>query len=266
MSMTAKDAWLYAASWGSFNTYGDPGACLYGFDERFRVQHEAHRAECLARMEGSRAYVEAHPADYDADELDQMALFVARLKSARLESDPDPLDALDEFTQGYVDALFFTDNAVNAEDGRTFELQAESEEDENEGQFPASASGEDIAADTLALIIADCAEFQTVNAALLAQAYARDYSAARAGHDFWLTRNHRGAGYWDRSELESDDSEYERLTAEMVANRDNADAWGAALAKRNVIKDSSLGQLLTKAAHAYGEAESYFGDDGRIHL
>jgi len=25
-----------------------------------------------------------------------------------------------------------------------------------------------------------------------------DYSYTQAGHDFWLTRNHHGAGYWDR--------------------------------------------------------------------
>lgn len=30
------------------------------------------------------------------------------------------------------------------------------------------------------------------------------YSWARAGHDFWLTRNGHGAGYWDRDELPDD--------------------------------------------------------------
>lgn len=29
-----------------------------------------------------------------------------------------------------------------------------------------------------------------------------DYSDARLGHDFWLTRNHHGAGFWDREELD----------------------------------------------------------------
>jgi hypothetical protein len=61
MGMTLKDAWLYAAQWGSFIRNGDPGACLYGFDESFRVQSEAHRADCLAEMAKHRATVEADP-------------------------------------------------------------------------------------------------------------------------------------------------------------------------------------------------------------
>lgn len=48
------------------------------------------------------------------------------------------------------------------------------------------------------------------------------------GHDFWLTRNRHGAGYWDRGLGE-------------------------------------LGDTLTAMAHPYGEASLYWGDDGRLY-
>jgi len=48
------------------------------------------------------------------------------------------------------------------------------------------------------------------------------------GHDFWLTRNHHGAGFWDRG-----------------------------------LGD--LGQRLTDAAHVYGSVDLYIGDDGKVY-
>lgn len=48
------------------------------------------------------------------------------------------------------------------------------------------------------------------------------------GHDFWLTRNHHGAGFWDRALDE-------------------------------------LGDTLTTLAHSFGEVFLYVGDDGQIH-
>lgn len=56
----------------------------------------------------------------------------------------------------------------------------------------------------------------------------RDLDAAQAGHDFWLTRNHHGAGFWDRG-------------------------LGA------------VGDRLTAASHAYGPVDLYVGDDGAIY-
>jgi hypothetical protein len=49
-----------------------------------------------------------------------------------------------------------------------------------------------------------------------------------AGHDFWLTRNRHGAGFWDG---------------------DWADA----------------GQRLTDASHVYGSVDLYVGDDGLVY-
>lgn len=49
----------------------------------------------------------------------------------------------------------------------------------------------------------DCARFIAENPHKLQWAFnAPGYSARRAGHDFWLTRNGHGAGFWDRKELD----------------------------------------------------------------
>lgn len=77
----------------------------------------------------------------------------------------------------------------------------------------------------------DCVDFQADNAALLAQAYDCDYSEARAGHDFWLTRNGHGCGFWCRDEL-----------------------------------GDELGQALTVAAHKFGPCDVYAGDNGWLYL
>jgi hypothetical protein len=50
-----------------------------------------------------------------------------------------------------------------------------------------------------------------------------------AGHDFWLTRNGHGAGFWD-GDLSED-----------------------------------VGNALTEAAKKFGECHLYVGDDGQIY-
>jgi hypothetical protein len=254
--MIKKDAWLYAASWGSFISSGDPGACLYGFDERFRVQSEEHRADCLAEMERNRAHVVATPADYEAGELDKLDSFVEALKAAKLESEPGALDGCDEFTAAYIEALFFTDSAADAETAAEF---AEREADGGaEGRFPSGACADDIAPESLARIVRDCAAFQAQAADLLAAAYQRPgYDAARAGHDFWLTRNRHGAGFWCREELDARE-EFEALGRPRVDDP-NWDEFAKARA-------NSLGDRLSAVAKGFGEVDTYFGDDSQIHL
>jgi len=85
---------------------------------------------------------------------------------------------------------------------------------------------EDIDPDTLRRMAADCARFQRENAADIGDG---QEDAERAGHDFWLTRNGHGAGFWDGD-------------------------WPEPAATR-----------LTDACKAYGEYDLYVGDDGRIH-
>jgi len=81
---------------------------------------------------------------------------------------------------------------------------------------------EDIERKSLASMARDCRDFQKHHAKLLEQAYAAApctcaadgapaghtttcarvrqprYTEEQAGHDFWLTRNGHGAGFWDR--------------------------------------------------------------------
>lgn len=82
MKMSDREALEYAPTWGSFMTNGDPGACMYGFGDKFQVQSEAHRADCLAWMKDCRRNVEERPGDFDDDELERLDSFVAALKAA----------------------------------------------------------------------------------------------------------------------------------------------------------------------------------------
>jgi hypothetical protein len=119
---------------------------------------------------------------------------------------------LASFTQAYIEAALWS-STDNADDSGGAPL------DEN---YDVS----DIAPETLRGMIKDCKEFRTGRTKkLLAEAKVSD---AAAGHDFWLTRNRHGAGFWDRG-----------------------------LGK--------VGDLLTTDAHAYGGVDLYVGDDGKIY-
>lgn len=100
----------------------------------------------------------------------------------------------------------------------------------------------EIAAETMARIVTDCAKFQEEQAELITD---QNYPSAnapgwnpdqmwdadeKAGHDFWLTRNGHGAGFWDGD-------------------------WSEPAATK-----------LTKAANAFGVVDLYVGDDGKLYL
>ncbi len=88
------------------------------------------------------------------------------------------VDSLDAFTRAYVEAALWSTN---------------DESDERGGEpMDSNYDAWDISPGTLAEMSADCAKFQAENAADLAH---RD--AGQGGHDFWLTRNHHGCGFWD---------------------------------------------------------------------
>lgn len=176
----------------------------------------------------------------------------------------DSLDSLDSFTQGYIEALFFTDEEQLCEESSVAFNTATMESRFVGGNSPGFA---DLAPDALARIVADCKAFQETNATLLDRACTLgDYDEAAAGRDFWYSRNGHGVGYWDRKELEPHSVEYEALTTEMVAAGHNTAAWSAALAKRKALKSTSLGERLSTAAKAFRGVDSYVGDDGLIYL
>jgi len=101
---------------------------------------------------------------------------------------------LDEFTRHYLIAALWSSTTSG------------DEREPLDGYFDI----DDIGPEARAKAISDCRNFQHENRALLKRAYAfyvANGNAAHpdagspeacAGHDFWLTRNRHGAGFWDR--------------------------------------------------------------------
>lgn len=124
----------------------------------------------------------------------------------------------DAFTRAYIEAALWSTNDESDEQGGE-------PLDKNYGPG-------DIDPETMALIEEDCAYFQERYGRLIEE----DDSPAidkwgrweKAGHDFWLTRNGHGAGFWDGD-------------------------W------------PKHGDALTEAAHAFGEFYLTVGDDGVIY-
>jgi hypothetical protein len=123
---------------------------------------------------------------------------------------------LDDFVTAYLEAALWSSN---------------DESDESGGEpMDANYGIGDIAQESLAKAQADCAKFQEENEDLLDQV-SEEYGAddEQYGHDFWLTRNGHGAGFWDRG--------YE-----------------------------DAGDELSAAAEKFGELYPYVGDDGKIYI
>jgi hypothetical protein len=99
---------------------------------------------------------------------------------------------------------------------------------DDDGQpFDRTCEVDDFAPEAIAQAVEDCKAFRDTYAADL-DATGQDDDTQHA-HDFWLTRNGHGAGFWDRG-------------------------YG------------DVGRKLTDGAHAYGETDVYRGDDGRLYL
>jgi hypothetical protein len=100
---------------------------------------------------------------------------------------------LDSFTQGYIEAMFFTSTGTGDDEGLE------------------DSTFEELAPETLESIKADCAAFQSTNADLLERAYEllevdpkaryvtdRCEAEQACGRDYWFSRNGHGVGFWDR--------------------------------------------------------------------
>lgn len=116
---------------------------------------------------------------------------------------------MDRFTTAYVEAALWssTDNCDDS-GGRPL--------DRNYGV-------EDLSPETLASILEDCQAFQDAHAEQIGG------DLEQAGHDFWLTRNRHGAGFWDGD-------------------------W-----------PDDIGARLTEASHGFGSIDLYIGYDGLIY-
>ncbi len=133
------------------------------------------------------------------------------------------LDDLNAFTLGYLEAALWSSSI---EEGFAAAWNAK-----HGGDFAADCSMQsfgftigDLDSSARANANTSCEQFIRANRADLA-----GEDASRAGHDFWLTRNGHGAGYWD--------GDY----PEPAATR------------------------LTDSAHAFGSCDLYVGDDERIY-
>ena len=111
---------------------------------------------------------------------------------------------LEQFTAATIEALYFTDTGEDDQPDNDAELDTE----------------------TLVMLQADCASFWYRMHFYIEPA---GQTITQAGHDFWLTRNGHGAGFWDG---------------------DWPKPWD---------------DMLTKLAKCYGPFETYLGDDGLIH-
>lgn len=166
---------------------------------------------------------------------------------------PDQFDALDAFTQGFIECLFFQDSSCySAAEFFREEAQDDVREGCADGALPSDAGPADLEPDALEAIKAFCAAFQVKAADLLTEAYGRGYEPVQAGHDLCFTYGGAGVGFDDREVLEGegeeyDESEYEALTARMVAPGLEPGEWGRLLDQRNALRGKSLGGRLAEA-------------------
>ena len=122
---------------------------------------------------------------------------------------------MDNFTKGYIEAALFSTN------------------DDNGDPLDKNYTVHNLSTGTLSTMTYDCIHFQEENKVNLALAYdlypKKEYSEEeQAGHDFWLTRNGHGCGFWDRDIEE-------------------------------------VGDILTKVSEKWGVFDLYVGDSGEIY-
>jgi hypothetical protein len=106
-------------------------------------------------------------------------------------------------------------------------LWSSNDESDESGGDPMDANYdlEDIAPESVAEMREDVTDFVRANTQLLLDS---GQSEEQIGHDFWLTRNGHGAGFWDRGLGE-------------------------------------VGDRLSEACKPYGEVNLYVGDDGKVY-
>lgn len=139
--------------------------------------------------------------------------------AAKVAADIQAIESLDAFTESYIQAA----------------LWSSLDESDPSGGDPLDQnySVGDIDSKTLEVMVEDCTRFQTENAEFITEenvATASEHSCeALAGHDFLLTRQGEGVGFWDGD-------------------------WEEPAATK-----------LTDAAKAFGEFNLDVGDDGKIY-
>lgn len=120
---------------------------------------------------------------------------------------------LDEFVSAYIECALWA--GIDWSGGEGFEEPLD-----------ANYDYDDLAPETLATIMNECEQFLAANRDSLD---ATDATMDQHGHDFYLTRHHHGAGFWDRG-------------------------YG------------NVGDTLTVAAQTWSESKLYVGDDGKLYI
>ena len=87
MTLTPSEAYQYAATWGSFMRSGDPGACMYGFQEDCRPQSEQHRQDVISYIGTCRLSVLNDPDNFDDDELENLDAFLEFIKTRNVKGE-----------------------------------------------------------------------------------------------------------------------------------------------------------------------------------
>ena len=105
-------------------------------------------------------------------------------------------DKLGPFVDGYIEcALWSTTDLFDLSDKSLEQL---------------GHSKHSIEEPTLLQMIRDCLYFNLRNHELLDEAYEDGYKQSQAGHDFWLSRNGHGAGFFDHAGW-GDDTIWDKL-------------------------------------------------------
>ena len=126
---------------------------------------------------------------------------------------PVTANNLDQFAHAYIECMLWSSS------------------DDNDASLDENYNLTDIAPDTMARILADCASFYYANNYYLQVAIKRDdFSYKQAGHDLWLTRCGHGTGFWDRN------------------------------------LSNSVGDILTKASENFCHLDAYVGNDNLIYI
>lgn len=112
---------------------------------------------------------------------------------------------VDQFTRAYIEAALWSSTG------------------DDDQPLDARFNWTHLADETIARMVAECAAFQAANDLT-------GYPTTQAGHDFWLTRNGHGAGFWE-----------------------------------NDFGTEAQCEALTAACKQAGECWLYVGDDGLIY-
>ena len=173
-------------------------------------------SDCPDHCDSCRLFLENPLTSYGYDYVRELLLDHAEtgrgaadvLAEWRVFYDMD--DGLDEFVDSYIECALWSSN---------------DESDESGGEpFDENYSAADIDDVSLESMCRDCTRFFYANFSDIESDF------KQAGHDFWLTRNGHGAGFWDGD-------------------------WKEPAATH-----------LTDASEVFGECNLYLGDDGRIYI